>query len=210
MIVTRQARRDLSGISKARAKEVLDLARVPIDAEISRLKVALSRCSAIDADDLRSLGQIAALEASLTHNAEKGTLRTWIGTVVRWRLGEAMKDAGDLATVEVARGLTSDFEGLGPSYDPSESYELADAKAWVERSLAGLTPRQKILVAQLLGNSCDTFQELSMSFGIDRTWLTKSLGMAITMLQERMEKPKRVRQAELLAKLEGGEVRQCA
>jgi DNA-directed RNA polymerase specialized sigma24 family protein len=236
MNASRQVRMDLGGIPAPRVREILELARVPIEAEITRLRRALSRCSAIDADDLRSLGQIVALEASLTHDAARGTLRTWIGTCVRWRLGEAMEDAGDLATVEVAVGLSIHTDaqewntgaGLsysGPqnsaptgtgrrgrsvpaavaieaagagSYDPTESYELADAKAWVERSLTGLTPRQKIIVMEQLGNSSLSISALAPTFGVDRKSVWQDLQLAVSRIRLRLRISEDVKEPEAL------------
>lgn len=254
MDVGRQARRNLGGLDPARVKEILELARVPIEAEVSRYRVALRRCSAIDADDLRALGQIAALEAAQTHDPSRGSaLRSWIGFLVRQRITEAMKDAGDCATLEIALGSASDVEraltGFGlesrtetvqnrlppagnatrafsahvygsvdvVSYDPQEAYELQNARAWVERSLAGLSPRQKILVAQLLGNACESYRELAATLGVDKSRVFQDYQVAVMVLQIRVYRPARVKLRELLDRLEEPprrlvhkEIQQCA
>lgn len=217
MDVARQARRNLGGMPPARVREVLELARVPIASEISRYRLALRRCGSIDEDDLRSLGQIAALEAAHTHDPSRGSeLRSWIGFLVRQRITEAMKDAGDAASVEIAFGLPPDFESLTEAYDPIEfeRFELANAREWVERSLCGLSPRQKILIAQLLGNVCESFRELSASLGVDKSRVFQDYQVALTALQVRVHRPARVRREELLARLSAPparrEVRQCA
>lgn len=205
MDATRQARRNLGGFTPEAVKEILELAQRPIETEVARLGRALSRCGAIDADDLRALGQIAALEAAKTFDpTRKATLRSWIGTQIRWKLGEAMKDAGDDASKEVALGLTGDLEFLvsvteHPEHrrryrvsdettlveteSISESVAQTQARAWVLRSLAGLTPRQKILLVQRLANSedCDD-QTLGQTLGISASKVCRDFAVAIQRL----------------------------
>lgn len=187
MDAARQARCDFAGIPPARVREVLALAAVPIAVAVSRAAGALRHCGSIDADDLRAVGQIAALEAEQTYTPGRGaSLRSWIGTCVRWRIAELVQGAYSSASHESSRGLVGDYEALMDSYEPSEAYDLAQAREWVLRSLVGLSPRQKILLAQRLGNSDETIEELAASLGVDRTQVWRDLSSAIEVLRQRV------------------------
>lgn len=244
----REARCDLSGFTVAEVREVLALARVPIDAEISRVQRALKRCASIDEDDLRSIGQIAALEAKKKFDPARGVmLRSWIGSVVRWRISEAVKRAGDRASVEVSVGgqiqLDNDPErgegfawaGTGTpasrrhaegvaarfrsrttrlseeartalTYDPTEAYELASVRAWVLRSLRGLTPRQKILLTQRIANNDESDARLAETLGVNKAQVCRDLDVAIKVLQSRIQSSPRDVRRRLLELFQTGEV----
>jgi DNA-directed RNA polymerase specialized sigma subunit len=197
---------DLSGFTPARVREILALAEKPIGVEISRLTQAVRRCAALDEDDLRAIGQIAALEAAKIYTEDRGmTLRSWIGVVVRWRLGAMMERAGDLATREVPLGSARDLEVClveRPSSDRAlrasgEDQLVADEsmsdaiareqqRAIVMRYIARLTPRQQVLLVQHLGNSEESNEELGASLGVDRTIVWRDIAAAIEAIRKRL------------------------
>lgn len=183
MDVARQVRVDLGGLDPKDVKQALELAKVPISAEIARLKHALRRCGAIDEDDLRSVGQIAALEALKTWNESRGqTLRSWIGVTIRWRISEVVQDAGDSATREIAKGLANDVEDLAQPVEVIEAYETADAKAWVLKAMSRLTPRQQIVLSQRIAGSQETDKDFAQTFGVHKSQLCRDLEEAVEVL----------------------------
>lgn len=140
----RIVRLDLGSISGAQAAAILAECAPAVDAEVARLRSALRHTQGVDEDDLRSLGQIACLEASLTWDASRGcALRTWAGRMVRWRLSEAVQAA---QSPERGGIETSEEEGV----DPHEDYDEAERLEWLQRALGGLTPRLRLLVASRL------------------------------------------------------------
>jgi hypothetical protein len=67
-----------------------------------------------DLEDMQSVAQVAVLEACLTFNPNAGgTLRTWVGNVVRWRVAAAIEEAGDEMVVgTTAYDVETDFKLL--------------------------------------------------------------------------------------------------
>ncbi len=143
----RVVRLDLGSISAPLARQILEQTESAVEAEVRRLRPALRHVAGIDEDDLRSLGQIAALESYLTWDAERGgALRTWAGRLIRWRLTEAVQlaQSPEQTAGSVPRAAAEE------AVDPTEGYDAAERAEWLQSTLGGLTPRLRVLVAARL------------------------------------------------------------
>lgn len=176
----RAARLDLGGIGAELARRILAECAPAVDAEVRRLTPALRHTHGIDADDLRSLGQIAVLEAYLTHQEGRGrTLRSWAGQVVRWRLSEAIESS----QAECVSDPEVDSDTAGPAEDPAESYDSIERVVWLEQTLGTLPPRHRTLIAQQLRGEAQ--RHLGATLGLGRTRVSKETQNAVAALRAR-------------------------
>lgn len=70
-------------------REYSDVVRVTF----GRIRSGLSRTAGIDAEDVASVGYMAILEACTTYdpnNEARASLRTWVGSVVHWRMSRLL------------------------------------------------------------------------------------------------------------------------
>lgn len=170
----RAVRRDLGGIGAAVAIRVLTECAPAIEAEVRRLRPSLRHVQGLDEDDLRSLGQIAALEAYLTHADGRGrTLRSWAGQVVRWRLVEAVQ-AAQAPDEHVM------LEGDEVEVDPTLDYERAEQISWLHRTVGTLPPRMRVLVAARLSGQSQG--AAGRTLGIGDTRVSQEVGAAVVAL----------------------------
>mgnify|MGYP000408497546 CR=1 FL=1 len=89
-------RAQCSGLDEKQAKAWLDEYAPVVRILVSRQRKSLHYVNSLDVDDLVSVAQMAVLEACMKYNANAGgTLRTWVGNIVRWRLAAAIQCASD-------------------------------------------------------------------------------------------------------------------
>lgn len=179
MDARRAVRRDLGAISAGLARQILSQTEPAIDAEVRRLRPALRHCQGLDEDDLRALGQIAALESYLTWQPDAGcALRSWAGRTIRWRLAEAIERS---QSPERTAGRTPPA-ALEEAVDPSEDYDESERLDWLQGSLGGLTPRLRTLVAAKLRG--ESGREVGRSLGISDARVVEQLADAVSELRE--------------------------
>jgi DNA-directed RNA polymerase specialized sigma24 family protein len=173
----RVVRLDLGSISAPLARQILEQTESAVEAEVRRLRPALRHVAGIDEDDLRSLGQIAALESYLTWDAERGcALRTWAGRLIRWRLTEAVQlaQSPEQTAGSVPRAAAEE------AVDPTEGYDAAERAEWLQSTLGGLTPRLRVLVAARLRG--ETGREAGRTLGISDALASSKVLEALRIL----------------------------
>lgn len=174
----RAVRLDLGTISGPLARQILEQSASAVEAEVRRLRPALKHTQGLDADDLRSMGQIAALESYLTWDAAAGcALRTWTGKVIRWRLSEAIERA---QSPERCSGSTPP-KALEQTYDPSEGYDASERIGWLETTVGTLAPRLRCIVAAKLRG--ESGSEVGRTLGVSQTLISVELDRALGTLR---------------------------
>lgn len=177
MDARRAVRHDLGSIGAALAARILSECEPAIDAEIRRLRPALRHTQGIDEDDLRSLGQIVALESYLTWEEGRGrTLRSWAGQNVRWRLGEAIRAA---QSPEESRGASVASDEV---VDPREGYDEAERLEWLQSAIGRLSPRRRVLVVSTLRG--EQQHAVGSTLGIGRSRVCQEISVAVAALHE--------------------------
>jgi len=89
-------RAQCEGLEERQAKAWLVEFAPVIRILVGKYRHAIEYISGFDQDDLVPIAQMAVLEACLTFNPNaSGTLRTWVGNIVRWRLAAAISSAQD-------------------------------------------------------------------------------------------------------------------
>jgi RNA polymerase sigma factor (sigma-70 family) len=171
----RAARRDLGEIDAGRAQEVLREVEPVLRGEVRRVAKALLMVAGLGEDDLLALARIAALEAALSHEEGRGTLRAWVRRHVRWRLGEALDRAPD-REAPLPEVLVN---GRGPE----ETAQVRARAVWLQGAVAKLPPRHRTLVAaKLAGESQRT---TARTLGISDGYASQQLQQAIRRLHAR-------------------------
>lgn len=179
MDARRAARRDLGAITGPLARQILTQTEPAIDAEVRRLRPALRHCQGIDEDDLRALGQIAALESYLTWDANAGcALRSWAGKLIRWRLTEAVQRT---QSPERTAGATPPG-AFDEVIDPSEGYDESERLDWLQATLGSLSPRLRTLVAARLRG--ESGREVGRTLGISDARVVEQLATAVSELRD--------------------------
>lgn len=184
----RVARLDLRSVTSTSARDLLSACEPAIEAEVGRWSGLLARGRGLDADDLRAVGRVAVLEASLTYQPDRGrTLRTWAGLVVHQRISEVAGAACALAEHEVP---AADPDGLleGDEHveaddvvDPQLEQDQRERLAWLARALAKLPPRRRaILAAKLRGESQ---REVGRTLGISDARTSQEVDAAVAELR---------------------------
>lgn len=177
----RAARLDLGMIGAALASRILAECSLAIEVEVRRLTPALRHTQGLDPEDLHALGQIAVLEAYLTHEPEKGrTLRSWAGQVVRWRLVEAVQQAQ--SPEAGGNGAVCDAEPEDEAEDPATSYDEIEKLTWLQQAIGRLPPRQRTLLAARLRG--ETGREVGKTLGLGDVRASQVASGAIRLLYE--------------------------
>lgn len=89
-------RAQCEGLEERQAKAWLVEFAPVIRILVGKYRHSIEYISGFDQDDLVPIAQMAVLEACLTFNPNaSGTLRTWVGNIVRWRLAAAISSAQD-------------------------------------------------------------------------------------------------------------------
>lgn len=165
---------DYGSLSDQLARQVLADARGYIEALVLKVR-PFTR--AHDEDDLRSVAEMAALEAHLTYEPDRGrSWGTWVYQVISWRLEELRQEEVDVP----AEGVV-----WAPCPAPSpesrvEAYQLAE---WLESRLARLPPRHALVVARKLHG--ETGAELGETLGLSRARVSQVVRKAEQMLHRR-------------------------
>lgn len=165
---------DLSAISSERAAELLKEFGALIEGELR--KYGGVHLQGLGYDDLRSVAQLAVLEASLSHDPERGTLRTWARRLVRWRLGDTVKQA------QPKEELTDRPEDFLNGRNPYEILAKIEETMWVHQSVGCLDPRRRtIVVATMAG---ETLRQIGPTLGISKSRVGQERDTAFAWLRE--------------------------
>jgi RNA polymerase sigma factor (sigma-70 family) len=112
-------------------------------------------------DDLRAVAHIAVMEASQSHEEERGGLKGWVRKVIRWRLAETVKAAQPDAE------LTDRPEDFLNGANPYEVMEKLEEIMWVRQSVNALDPRRRTIVVATMGG--ETTRQIAPTLGIGKT-----------------------------------------
>ena len=152
-------RHDLGTISSARAAELLSEFCPVIEGELKRYSGV--ELQGLGYDDLRSVAQIAVLEASLSFEDGRVLLRTWVGRVVRWRLAETAR------TAQPDVELTDRPEDFLNGANPYEVMEHIETVMWVRQAVGALGPRRRTIVVSSMGG--ETLRQIGPTLGISKS-----------------------------------------
>ena len=150
-IARKEVRVDMGGIPAGTAAELL----TAYGGIIARIAATFPT---VETEELRSVGQIAVMEAWVTYNPRREIpMRAWVTQVVRWRIVER-------ADVEISRRDVGSLD-LAPEpatngrHDPERRYMLDQ----VIDLLVYLTPRQAMIIDGRLRR--ETFAEIAITLG---------------------------------------------
>jgi RNA polymerase sigma factor (sigma-70 family) len=139
-------------------------------------KYASIELAGLGYDDLRAVAHIAVLEASQSHDEERGRLKTWVRNVIRWRLAETVKAAQPDAE------LTDEPEKFPNGANPYEVMARIEATMWVRQSIGALGPRRRtIVVASMAG---ETLRQIGPTLGISKSRVAQERKKAYETLRE--------------------------
>lgn len=185
---------DLGRLERAVVVEVLGYVESTIAHTIKHARSSLRPAARVllQADDLRAIGQLAALTAAVRFDPSKGaTLKTW----VRFKTRVAMLEEARRANASTAREYVRTRPGACGDEDVEVDYADADAPTpeqtvldrqaceAVLRHLHYLTPREQILVSRRLAGDDDTDAELARGFGVSRSQICRGMASAIETLE---------------------------
>lgn len=207
---------DLSSVSAAQAREALALAARTLDVEVARGMNMIRRgrgVVVIDASDLATVGQVAAVAAVVTYDASRGaTLQTWIRTQVRWWIRKSVNIILEIARRESVicdpattlanqvsdafadgfrGGLLWDTVALVADEGPNQEDRLADEQgraAVVRLAAETLSPRERVIVERRLAGSGETGTAIAESFGVDRAQVSRELQSAVRKLSNALNR----------------------
>lgn len=131
----------------------------------------------VEADELRSVGQIAVMEAWVTHNPRREIpMRAWVTQVVRWRIVER-------ADAEISRrDLTSLDLAPEPATNGRHDPERAFMLDQIIDLLVYLTPRQTMIIDGRLRR--ETFAEIAITLGVSTQYCHDEYLAALKQLRE--------------------------
>lgn len=168
---------DYGSLTDAEVRQVLSDARGYIEALVHKLA---RFTPGHDEDDLRSVAEMAALEAHLTYEPDRGRAPgTWAYQVISWRLEELRQDEVDIPMEAVAHAAS-------PAPSPEsrvEAYQLAE---WLEANLARLSPRRALVLARRLHG--ETGEEVGSTLGLSRARISQVSGSAERILRLRAKR----------------------
>lgn len=206
-MITQPRTHDYSVLSLAQQREVLELSARLIERLAKSYarrfrQQAPYRAPILDVEDIRTEGQLYALEAAIEYDPSRGaSLKTHVHNRVVWRLADFARKAlallreegvGISWDVQVTRG--DDFsvaalrygecvDAATPTPTPEQLVAHEEAKAWVLRTLrARVTPREAIIVSQRLAGVDGTDAELAEAFGVDRSQVCRATASAVEKL----------------------------
>lgn len=127
-------------------------------------------------DDLQTYGQMAVLEAYITHDPAHGLEKTWVTHVVRWRVQEAAKMA---QRPEVPTDQAHTWaNGAGPE----EKTTVHEQKLWLESKIGSLSPREANVIAlRLRGESSSA---IAVTLGVSRGRISQNVSSAVQTLHK--------------------------
>jgi RNA polymerase sigma factor (sigma-70 family) len=168
-IARKEVRVDMGAIPDGTAAELLAEYR----SLIGRIAASFPT---VEADELRAVGQIAVMEAWVTHNPRRIPLRAWITQVVRWRIIERADgelSRRDLGSLELAPEPTTNGR-----HDPERTFMLEQ----IIDLLVYLPPRQTMIIDGRLRR--ETFEEIALTLGISTAFCHQEYLTALAQLRE--------------------------
>lgn len=157
---------DCTDLPAAQARQWLSDYRDVVEKHIVWFRRSLHHTVGLVDEDLRTVGQMAVLEACRTYNDTSGaTLRTWVGTVVRWRLTSL------LHKLSKPQGEHVNHMEAVTRYEASQVDEFEERMEYTEQLrqlaayLAMMPHRTRIVL----------FQRLE---GVDERTIAKTLGIS--------------------------------
>ena len=157
----RIARVDLGAVSERDARKALAAAAQTVRVELHAVRAAIAHLDCIDMDDMRSIAQIAVIEAFATWLPDRGAqLATWTQRLVRWRLRETIQasqrhdHAIAVEDIDQLGGSDVDQSGLSSASVAQVIFAARVQEAFAE-AYRNLAPETRLLVeAAVLGRTC--------------------------------------------------------
>lgn len=179
-------RADCSHIDNQLAKQLLKEYGDAIHTIARKVQRGLSRVASMGYEDMLVIGQMAVFEAHNTYDAARGgTMRTWVGYLVYWRMSEFLEKAsmpdGEIIDHEWAREA---FEGNAVD-EFEERMDFTEQLRLLAVNFALMPHRTRLILLQRLEGASSG--EIAASLGISVFREQQIVGRMRASLRERLQ-----------------------